>query len=117
MIDRVIANTDLQFDLDACLAYNNSPTAGELVHVHNEYTKLWRLFCPLPARRKHDESIDQHIHPVATRLNQRPVIYKANKKHVGYPLGNAFSRLDVLKDEFISNGFISQKFKPFSKMV
>ena len=50
MIDRVVAKTSLNFNLAECRKYNAPLGVGELLQVHNEYTKLWRLFCPLPGK-------------------------------------------------------------------
>ena len=112
MIDRVIAKTELAFDLSACREYNKGPTPGQLVHIHNEYTKLWRLFCPFPESRGINDNVVQHVHPFTKALNQRAVRYKASTNQIPYPLADAFQRLPAPEKEFISG-----EFKPFSDML
>jgi uncharacterized protein (DUF2235 family) len=112
MIDRVITKTDLTFDLPACREYNKPPDRGELVQIHNEYTRLWRLFCPFPESRRIDQNIVQHLHPFTKALNRHPVKYKGVPTQTAYHLADAFERLPVLEKEFLSG-----EFKPFSGML
>jgi uncharacterized protein (DUF2235 family) len=106
MVDRVIARTSLSFDLDQCAEYNSPPLAGGLVRIHNEYTKLWRLFCPFPESRRVDTDFELSIHPFAKWLKGRAVNYKTGEAHSLYALAKELEDLPEAK-EFISRKFAS----------
>lgn len=106
MIDRVIEKTSLSFDLNECAKYNVVPPAAGLVRVHNEYTKLWRVFCPFPAGRTIDTDFEQTIHPFAKWLKGRAVNYKTGSKHSSYTLPRYLEDLPEA-DEFLSGKFES----------
>jgi uncharacterized protein (DUF2235 family) len=105
MIDRVIKKTSLNFDLKLCAEYNKKLSPGQVTHIHNEYTKLWKLVCPIQQRRRTDRDIQQYIHPFALQQGLA-VRYKRSKRHTGYSLPHEFKRLPVAK-EFISGTFDS----------
>jgi hypothetical protein len=104
MIDRAIEKTPLSFDLEECAKYNVMPPASELVRIHNEYTRLWRLFCPFPQNRTIDTDFEQSIHPYAKWLIGRAVNYKTGANQSPYALQKYFEDLPEA-DEFISGKF------------
>jgi uncharacterized protein (DUF2235 family) len=105
MIDRVMARTDLSFDLTECRKLNVR-SATNLVRIHNEYTKLWRLFCPFPKNRQVDDQIQQFIHPFANKLHGQAVHYKGGRTHTTYELHPQFKGMNVAP-EFLTESFES----------
>jgi uncharacterized protein (DUF2235 family) len=104
MIDRVIHRTSLSFDLKECRKLHVSSAAGDLVRIHNEFTRTWRLLSGESARQV-DGSANQFIHPCALRLANTPVSFKREKKSTPYSLPSQFAALPVAEE------FISSKFK------
>jgi uncharacterized protein (DUF2235 family) len=107
MLDRVMAKTSLNFNLEECInAYHNKLSAGRYIRIHNEYTKLWRCFCPIPRPRAPDNRFQQHVHPFAKWLKGKVVRYKSSKNQVLYELPSEIDQLPVAK-EFLTKNFES----------
>jgi hypothetical protein len=106
MIDRVVGKTDLRFDWERCAKYNGALPPEEFVWIHDEYTRFWRFFSPIP-RRREVQDVEQSIHPFGIWLNGRPTHYKNRPKTFTYHLPQHFSEM---KEAQVS---ISGKFDSF----
>jgi uncharacterized protein (DUF2235 family) len=105
MIDRAIARTTLSFDLRQCRNVRVFADKGDLVRIHDEFTRSWNLFSGSQAR-KIEADIPQSLHPFAKHLVGKPVAYKGNRKSTIYTLPPQFSALPVA-EEFLSDNFRS----------
>ena len=104
MIDRVIARTDLEFDMSICKTFGAKPQGGSLVKINNEFTNRWRVFCPIPKARRIKDTLPSSIHPYAKHLSGRVVDYKEKGSSVAYELPAFFEKLDVAP-EFLTTEF------------
>ncbi|WP_182179459.1 T6SS phospholipase effector Tle1-like catalytic domain-containing protein [Methylobacterium radiotolerans] len=94
MIDRIDHKTKLGIDLDRARSEYNIPLVpGSYVHIHNEYTKLWRIFSPIRKSRDLDLDIDQNIHPLAELLKGKSIRYKNYVEQHFYKLPPGFESL------------------------
>jgi hypothetical protein len=104
MIDRVLARTDLSFDIPRCREYNRKLSANFL-RIHNERALMyWRFLSPRPvARHVNLEIKEQSVHPLANYLDGKPVQYK-NQPEFIYRLSPAIKGLTTAK-EFLTSNF------------
>ena len=106
MIDRVIAKTSLSFELNECRKLDVQPRFGTPIYINNEYTKWWRLFCPLPCARNVEDGLPQTVHPYAKFLRENLVSYKNERRNTFYSLPPEIEELRE-SPEFISDKFES----------
>jgi hypothetical protein len=117
MIDRVIAKTSLSFDLKKCQELKVLSEPGELVRIHNEFTKSWRLISGSQARQL-DTNIPQSIHPFAKCLVGNPVSFKRVKPQTLYKLPFAVSALPIAKEFYgVSTRSIDDLVKAMADVV
>jgi uncharacterized protein (DUF2235 family) len=104
MIDRVIARTELFFDLKAARKLQVLPEGGDPIQVHDEFNGTWRLWSDASPRLI-DRGVIQTIHPFAKKLTSLPVNYKDKANQELYRLPPEFSSMNE------AQGFLSSHFK------
>ncbi|WP_338829936.1 DUF2235 domain-containing protein [Bradyrhizobium sp. 27S5] len=105
MIDRVIARTELSFDLKEVGKLQVLPEGGDHIRVHNEFVGTWPLWSGA-SQRLIDRRITQTIHPFAKKMMSMPVSYKTGSKPDLYKLSSDLAAMDEA-EEFLSDHFES----------
>jgi uncharacterized protein (DUF2235 family) len=103
MIDRVIAKTDLSFDLNEARKLAVVPPAAGNIQIHNEFEGFPRFFGASP---RPILNVPQTIHPFSKKLLNQNVNYKTDKDQSHYQLRAEFLGMPVAK-EFLSGAFKS----------
>ena len=104
MIDRVIAKTELSFDISRCQDYNRK-LSPDFLRIHNERAlRYWRYLTPWPVARSVNPNIqEQSIHPLASHLDGKAVQYKKRPEFI-YQLSADLKGL-ATAPEFLTNHF------------
>jgi hypothetical protein len=105
MVDRVIAHTELSFDLKEVRKLQVLPDGGDRIQVHNEFSGTWPLWSGASPRLI-DRGVIQTIHPFAKKMTSLPINYKDKATADFYRLSPEFSSMNDAK-EFLSNHFSS----------
>ncbi|AJA59723.1 MULTISPECIES: T6SS phospholipase effector Tle1-like catalytic domain-containing protein [Bradyrhizobium] len=103
MIDRVIARTELFFDLKEVRKLQILPESGDPIRVHDEFNGTWRLWSDASPRLV-DRGVIQAIHPFAKKMTSLPVNYKDKANQDLYRLSPEFSSMNEA-EEFLSGHF------------
>jgi len=104
MIDRIIARTDLSFDLQEARKMRVLPDGGGRMRVHNELTGMLARFSGAKPRLIND--VTQTIHPFTKKMMGLPINYKAEHEQIRYKLSAELASMTVAP-EFLSNAFKS----------
>ncbi len=91
MIDRVLAATNLSFDLEELKKLSILPPDESRIRVHDETTSFWKFTSK--QKRHIGDDCDQLIHPFAKALCEELVDYKKGVEPIKYSIPPEFMKL------------------------